>query len=77
MEKEMEEICQKIADIQKTTPEKVYRDMQEAIEQAYAAPQDEETRSYQAQVPRHGAVPTPEEMLSFLCAYVKGFPPKI
>ena len=68
---EMKELFQRIADAQHMTPEEVYRHMQAAIEQAYAAPQDEETRSCQAQVPRRGAVPTPEEMLAFLCAHIK------
>lgn len=72
----MEKIWQKIAALHKTTPEQVYRSIQEAIEQAYTAPQDGQVRKFQAEVPRRGAFPTPEEMLAFLCAHIKEAPAK-
>lgn len=72
----MKKICQKIAAKHKTTPEDVYRNIQEAIEQAYAAPQDESVRKFQAEVPRRGTIPTPEEMLAFVSAYIKDPPAK-
>lgn len=67
MEEKMKAICQVLAQQQQTTPEEVYRNMQEAVEQAYSTQHTEETRKLQAQVPRHGTVPTPEEVLAFVC----------
>ena len=74
MEIDMKRICKKIAEQNRTTPEEVYRRMQEAIHMAYSTPQTEDVLNLQAQVPRRGAVPTPEEMIVFLCKYM-GDPP--
>lgn len=77
MDASMKKIYQEIADMRHMTVEEVYQSMEEAIKQAYTAPQSEEVRKIQAQVPRRGAIPTPEEMIAFLCAYIKDPPLKI
>lgn len=70
MEIDMKRICQKIAEQNRTTPEEDYRRMQEAIHMAYSTPQTDDVLNLQTQIPQQGTVPTPEEMIVFLCKYM-------
>lgn len=65
MSKKMEDIFSKIAQEHGVTPEEVQRDMAAAIAMAYANPADEQVAQQQAQVPREGDVPTPEELVKY------------
>lgn len=62
----MRNIYRKIARENGVTIAKVKRDMQAAIDYAYKnTPNDGVTAAYQEQVPRKGATPTSEEIVSY------------
>lgn len=63
----MKKICGQLAKQRGTTAELIYQEMQKAIAEAYSRPQPEAVEAYRACIPRSGAVPTPEEMICFLC----------
>lgn len=67
----MRKICGQVAKQRHTTAEQVYLEMQEAIAEAYRAPQSKEVEAYRARIPSSGGIPSPEELISFLCCELR------
>lgn len=64
----MKKICGKLAQKHHTTAERVYQEMQDAIKEAYSKPQPKEVEEYRARIPKSGGIPSPEELIFFLCS---------
>lgn len=63
----MRKICGQLAEQRSTTAEVIYQEMREAITEAYRTPQPKEIEEYRGQISRSGSIPSPEEVLAFLC----------
>lgn len=63
----MKKICGQLAKQRGTTAKLIYQEMQEAIAEAYSTPQTEEVEKYRARIPKNGIIPSPEEVIAFLC----------
>lgn len=63
----MKKICGQLAKQRGTTAKLIYQEMQEAIAEAYSRPQSEEVEKYRARIPKNGIIPSPEEVIAFLC----------
>ncbi len=62
MNTNFQEILERIASANHTTPEEVYREMQKAIDEAYANPDPEVQKNWKA-LNIKGDRPTPEEVI--------------
>lgn len=66
---ELDEIIRMIAKENGVTPEEVYREMQDCINDAYnRAPKGSAAKRKQDGVPRKGEIPTPEELIAYLAS---------
>lgn len=69
----MRKICGQLAEQRSTTAEVIYQEMQKAIVEAYRTPQPKETEGYREKIPSSGSIPSPEEVLAFLCQEMQNF----
>lgn len=69
--KDFQQILAQIAKEHGTTPEEVLREMQAAIDTAYASPTAEQ-KNIQDAIPAQGDRPTPEELVSHLASLFGG-----
>lgn len=69
--KDFQQILAQIAKEHGTTPEEVLREMQAAIDTAYASPTAEQ-KTIQDAIPSQGDRPTPEELVSHLASLLGG-----
>lgn len=63
----MRKICGQLAEQRSTTAEVIYQEMREAIAEAYRTPQPKEVEEYRRKIQKSGNIPSPEELLAFLC----------
>ena len=63
----MRKICGQLARQCHTTAEVIYQEMEKAIAEAYRTPQPKEVEEYRGRIPKSGSIPSPEEMIAFLC----------
>lgn len=66
------ELYQKIAEHYEVSRNEVEQEIKTAITAAFTNPQnDERIKQAQQQVPRKGEIPTPEEVILYLCNQIK------
>lgn len=71
MDISISKVYEEVAKKYGVTPEVVEREIRECIVEMYTTPQPPEARELQARVPRRGAIPTNEEMIYFIAAYIQ------
>lgn len=69
----MKKICRQLAEQRRTTVEVIYQEMQEAIAEAYRTPQTKEVEEYRGRIPKSGGIPSPEEVIAFLCREMQNY----
>lgn len=67
---EITDIYRRIAEEHNTTPEEVRKEMQEAILAGFHSTEPEIQKKWDS-IPFQGEEPTPEEVITYLAAYIK------